>query len=165
MLKLKLQYFGHLMQRTDSLEQRPWCWERLQAGREGDDRGWDGWMASPTRWTWVWTNSGSWWWTEKPGMLQSIGRKESDMTEWLIRKFIISTCNQIKIVKRYFTFHIKCIFYIHSTYQFGCYIFIGKTWSVLRLHKVYSWKSQFTYSNCSKYTCFQSLIQLPGFKI
>ena len=59
MLKLKLQYFGHLMQRADSFE-RPWWWERLRAGGEGDDRGWDGWMASPTQWTWVWVNSGSW---------------------------------------------------------------------------------------------------------
>ena len=49
MLKLKLQYFGHLMRRTDSLEKRPWFWERLKAGGEGDNRGWDGWMASPTR--------------------------------------------------------------------------------------------------------------------
>ena len=48
---------------------RPWCWERLKAGGEGDDRGWDGWMASPTQWTWVWASSGSWWWTGKPGML------------------------------------------------------------------------------------------------
>ena len=52
---------------------RPWCWERLTAGGEGDDRGWDGWMASPTKWTWVWVGSGSWWWTGKPGMLQSMG--------------------------------------------------------------------------------------------
>ena len=52
---------------------RPWCWERLKAGREGDDRGWDGWMASPTPWTWVWGSSSSWWWTGKPGMLQSMG--------------------------------------------------------------------------------------------
>ena len=52
---------------------RPWCWERLKAGGEGNDKGWDGWMASPTQWTWVWVNSGSWWWTEKPSMLQSIG--------------------------------------------------------------------------------------------
>ena len=55
MLKLKLQYFGHLMQRADSLK-RPWCWERLKAG-EGGNRGWDGWMASLTPWTWVWANS------------------------------------------------------------------------------------------------------------
>ena len=48
MLKLKLQYFGHLLWRTDSLEKTPWCWERLKAGGEGNDRGWDGWMASPT---------------------------------------------------------------------------------------------------------------------
>ena len=49
---------------------RPWCWERLKAGGEGDDRGWDGWMASPTQWT---SGSGSWWWTGRPGVLQSMG--------------------------------------------------------------------------------------------
>ena len=52
---------------------RLWCWERLGAGGEGDDRGWDGWMASPTRGTWVWMNSRSWWWTRRPGVLQSMG--------------------------------------------------------------------------------------------
>ena len=52
---------------------RPWCWERLKAGGEGDDRRWDGWMASPTQWTWVWANSRRWWRTGKPGVLQSIG--------------------------------------------------------------------------------------------
>ena len=52
---------------------RPWCWERLKAGGEGDDRGWDGWMASPTQWTWVCVSSGSWWWTGRPGVLQSTG--------------------------------------------------------------------------------------------
>ena len=52
--------------------ERPWCWERLKAGGEGDDRGWDGWMASPTWCTWVWVGSRSWWWTGKPSMLQSL---------------------------------------------------------------------------------------------
>ena len=52
---------------------RPWCWERLKAGGQGDNRGWDGWMASPTRWEWVCTSSSSWWRTAKPGMLQSMG--------------------------------------------------------------------------------------------
>ena len=51
----------------------PWRWERLKAGEDGDNRGWDGWMASPTQRTWVWANSGCWWWTGKPGMLQSTG--------------------------------------------------------------------------------------------
>ena len=46
------------------------CWERLRAGGEGDSRGWDGWMASPTWWTWLWVDSGSWWWTERPGVLR-----------------------------------------------------------------------------------------------
>ena len=71
MLKLKLQYFGHLMRRTDSLK-RPWCWERLKAGGKWDDRGCDGWTASPTQWTWVWASSGSSWRTGKPGVLQSM---------------------------------------------------------------------------------------------
>ena len=52
---------------------RPWCWERLKVGGGGDDSGWDIWMASLTQWTWVWVNSGSWWWTGRPGVLQSMG--------------------------------------------------------------------------------------------
>ena len=51
----------------------PWCWERLKAGGEGDDRGWDGWMASLTQWRWVWVNSRSWWWTGRPGVLRFMG--------------------------------------------------------------------------------------------
>ena len=73
---------------------RHWCWERLGAGGEGDDRGWDGWMASPTRWTWVWVNSGSWWWTGRPGMLQfmwlqRVGHNwvtELNWTEWVFTR-------------------------------------------------------------------------------
>ena len=69
MLKLKLQYFGHLMRRVDSLEKTLMLGE-IGAGGEGDDPGRDGWMASWTRWIWVWVNSGSWWWTGGPGLLQ-----------------------------------------------------------------------------------------------
>ena len=64
---------------------RPRCWERLKAGGEGDDGGWDGWMASPTRWTWVWVTSRSWWWTGKPGVLQSMGLQRVGhdwVTDW-----------------------------------------------------------------------------------
>ena len=59
---------------------RPWCWERLRAGGEGDNRGWDGWMASPTQWTRVWVNSGSWWWTGRPGVLQPLGSQRVGYT-------------------------------------------------------------------------------------
>ena len=61
---------------------RPWCWEGLGAGGEGDDRGWDGWMASPTQCTWVWVNSQSWWWTGRPGAAIH-GVTESDTTKRL----------------------------------------------------------------------------------
>ena len=72
MLKLKLQYFSNLMRRVDSLE-KTLMLGGMGAGGEGDDRGWDGWMASLTQWTWVWVNSGSWWWTGRPGVLRFMG--------------------------------------------------------------------------------------------
>ena len=62
---------------------RLWCWEWLGAGGGGDDRGWDGWMASPTQWTWVWVNSGSCWWTGRPGVLQFMGLKSrTRLSDW-----------------------------------------------------------------------------------
>jgi len=72
MLKLKLQYLTTWCEELTHWK-RLWWWERLRAGGEGDDRGWDGWMASLTPWIWVWARSGSWWWTGKPGLLQSMG--------------------------------------------------------------------------------------------
>ena len=71
------------------LLKRPWCWERWRAGGEGDDRGWDGilsssWMASPTQWTWVRVNSGSWWWTGRPGVLQSMqSQSRTRLSNWI----------------------------------------------------------------------------------
>ena len=91
MLKLKLQYFGHLMRHVDSLE------KTLMLGGIGDrrrrgDRGWDGWMVSRTQWTWVWVNSGSWWWTGRPGVLWFMGLQrvghdwatELNWTDWRV---------------------------------------------------------------------------------
>ena len=83
MLRLKLQYVGHQVWRTECENftfqwrsfhwKRPWCWERLKVGGERNDRGWDGWMSSPTQWTWVWANSRRQWRAGKPGVLQSMG--------------------------------------------------------------------------------------------
>ena len=87
MLKLKLQYFGHLMRRTDSLEKTLMHWKRpfseiLKVGGDGDDRGWDGWMASLTQWTWVWVNCRSWLCTGRPGLLQSM-RSHRIRQDWV----------------------------------------------------------------------------------
>ena len=71
MLKLKLQYLGHLCEEPTHWK-RPWCWQRLKAGGEEVGRGWHGWIASPTQWTWIWTNSRRQWRTGKPGVLQSM---------------------------------------------------------------------------------------------
>ena len=72
MLKLKLQTLATWC-KEPTHQKTPWCWERLKAAGEGDDRGWDGWMVSLTQRTWVWANSGRWWRTGKPGVLQSMG--------------------------------------------------------------------------------------------
>ena len=99
MLKLKLQYFGHLMRTVDS-DERLWCWEGLGAGGEGNNRGWDGCMASSTQWTWVWVNSGSWWWTGRPGMLQSmvsqrVGHDWATKRNWANILFHLSKMNML----------------------------------------------------------------------
>ena len=109
MLKLKLQYFAPMMWRADSLK-RPWCWERLRAGGEGDNRGWDGLMASLTQWTWVWVDSGSWWWTEWPGtvwfmVLQRLGHNwETEMN------CLNNTCKYRKLRKKSEQIHFNIIF-------------------------------------------------------
>ena len=88
MLKLKLNSLATWCEELTHLK-RPWCWERLKVG-EGDNRGWDGWMASPTQWTWIWVNSGSWWWTGKPGMLQSMGLQRVGLSDWTELRVIFS---------------------------------------------------------------------------
>ena len=92
MLKLKLQYLTTWCEGLTHWK-RPWCWERLKAGEEGDDRGWDGWMASPTQWTWVWVSSGSWRWTGRPGMLQSMGsQSQTQLNNWTITTTVMAMC-------------------------------------------------------------------------
>ena len=79
------------------LRKRPWYWERLKTRKEGDNRGWDGWTASPTQWTWVWANSGSWWWTGRPDVLWLWGCKELDTTEqlnWTELKMSRTLCHE-----------------------------------------------------------------------
>ena len=97
MLKLKLQYFGYLMRRADSFK-RPWCWERLRVGGEGDNRGWDVWMASSTQWTWVWVDSGSWQWTGRPGVLQfmmsqRVGHDWVTELNWIVFYYLLLFLN------------------------------------------------------------------------
>jgi len=81
---------------------RPWCWERLKAGGEGDDRGWNGWMASPTQWTWVSVNSGSWQWTGRRGMLQSMGLQRVGH-DW------VTELNWVLSLKTYICMHAKSL--------------------------------------------------------
>ena len=93
-LKLKLQYFDHLMRKLTHWK-RPWCLEGLWAGGEGDDRGWDGWMASPTWWTWVSVNFGSWWWTGRPGVLrfmgsQRVGHDWATELNWVVSNLLLN---------------------------------------------------------------------------
>ena len=92
---------------------RPWCWERLKAGKEGDNRGWDGWMASLTQWTWVWESSRIWWWTGKPGMLLSMGLqrvRHNWATELKFKRVVWSKSPYLLNDKIYFQLHINLFF-------------------------------------------------------
>ena len=89
-------FFGHIL--TDNLTskhwKRSWCWKRLKTRGKGDDRGWDGWVASPTWWTWVWVGSRRWWWTGWPGVLQSM-ESQRVRHDWVteLKHSAISYCN------------------------------------------------------------------------
>ena len=106
-LMLKLKLFGHLMRRVDSLE-KTLMLGRIGSRRRRDDRGWDGWMASPTQWTWVWVDSGRWWWTGRPGMLRLMGLQrvghnwvtELNWTHDLSQEFAASSTAGEKDLKR-----------------------------------------------------------------
>ena len=76
-----LRFMGSQIVRHDWVTELSWCWERLRAGWEGDDRGWDGWMTSLTQWARVWVDSGSWWWTGGLACCDSWGHKELEVTE------------------------------------------------------------------------------------
>ena len=94
---------------------RPWCWERLRVGGEGDNRGWDGWMASLTRWTWVWASSGSWWWTERPGLLRFMGSQRVGhdwVTElnWAERGDMLGSEGDVYVVHSHFCLELSCCY-------------------------------------------------------
>ena len=126
MLKLKLQYFGHLMQRADSFE-KTLMLGKIKAGGEEDDRGWDGWMASPTQWTWVWVDSGSWWWTRRPGVVlwfmgsQRVGPDwaiEMNWTELIYKVVLISVVLQSDSVI-HILFHILFHYGLSQDTEYG----------------------------------------------
>ena len=113
---------------------RLWCWEGLGAGGEGDNRGWDGWMASLTQWTWVWVNSESWWWTGRPGVLRFMGSQRVthnwvtglNWTSEIIFKFnlrlnfTIICCKYLKIKLISYIYHQSLTIYpsIYHLYKF-----------------------------------------------
>jgi len=110
---------------------RPRCWERLRAGGEGDNRGWDGWMASPSHWTWVWVSSGRWWRTAKHGVLQSMGSqrvRHNGVTTTKISKKVITTFTFLMENIRFLE-HFECSLHHLDSHIFSChflYIYLEK---------------------------------------
>jgi len=113
---------------------RPWCWERLRAGGEGDDRGWDGWMASLTQWSWVWVNSEIWWWTGRPGVLWFMGSQtvgydwvtELNWTECLINATVLKGQFSTKYFKTIIKGWILRLYYWKKGLEKGSIKFILK---------------------------------------
>ena len=103
MLRLKPQYFGHIMGRANSL-QKTMTLGKIKGRKRRDNREWDGWMASPTQWTWVWASSRTWWRTGKPGMLQSMGLQSRT---W-ISHWTATTYWQILLINPEVNIHILC---------------------------------------------------------
>ena len=106
---------------------RPWCWKRLKVGGEGDDRRWDGWMASPTRWTWVWASSRIWWWTGKTGVLQSTGSQRAGH-DWVTELNQIYTIRDIFLLilflnKQFVYFNELCLFNLFLYCGDFCFLF------------------------------------------
>ena len=135
MLKLKLQYFGHLMQRTESFE-KTLMLGKIEGRRRRGRRGWDGWMASRTWWTWVWVSSGSCWWIGRPGMLQSMGLRwvghDNNRTElnWLLRHVISNTFTSVFSFSQWELFRYKVLNFYKV--QFNCLFFACAFVAVLR---------------------------------
>ena len=140
MLKLKLQYFGHWCEELTHLI-RPWCLKRLKVGGEGDDRGWDGWMASLPQWTWVWVNSASWWWTGKLVVLQSMGsqrvRRLSNWTElyWYVNCLSIQLGKAVSFI--YLLVNIFCLFWVYRRIHF--WDVVSLKWIELYFPKDFNW--------------------------
>ena len=91
------------------------CWERLKVGGEGD-RGWDGWMASSTQWTWVWVNSRSWWWTGRPGVQRSMGSQKvwqgwATGLNWTETELNWTICHGTKLLQYYWLYSLCCTLY------------------------------------------------------
>ena len=137
MLKLKLHILATWSEELTHLKST-WCWERLKAGGEGDDRGRDGWMATPTQWTWVWVDFGSWWWTGKPGVLRFTGSQrvrdnwttELKSVETQILFVFVSFISLVLVV-----FHFPyslCFWLVVFGHQFERSYFLlpSETWSV-----------------------------------
>ena len=131
MLKLKLQYFGYLMQRTDSLKP-PWSWERLMVGGQGDNRGWDHWMASLSQLTWVCINSVGWWWTGRPGVLwfmgsQRVGHYWVTELNWSYREAIPGQehciCKALRLIRAW-----------HMWRAYRWPVWPEQEWQAMRLH-------------------------------
>ena len=135
---------------------RPWCWEGLGAGGEGDDRGWDGWMASPTRWTWVWASSGSWWWTGKSDLLESMGSQRVRLdwvTELSVKDYWVLEFNLVLRV-------IFKVFLKNSTQGSSLSLRAGSPFSFLSSESHHP--SSHTQKNChtiQPFSPFESLIQ------
>ena len=143
---------------------RPWCWKGLRAGAEGDGRGWDGWMASPTGWTWVWVDSRCWWWTGRPSVLQFMGSQwighdwatELNWTEFKISFLFPRESSPFNVISGWFMRSLALLHFVWLSSQY----LIKKNF---QLSLFYSEYPQKLFDNDPVYSCLSCLLtQLEG---
>ena len=146
---------------------RPGCWERLKMGREGIDRGWDGWMALPTQWTWVWVKSGTWWWTGKSGVLKSMGsQSRTRLSDWG-ELSLIPWHMDVQFPQHRFGGY--CLFSIEWSYHFCQKFFdhmcegIAGLWTLFHWFIILSlWQYQTVFTTVALWECWnQGMCVLP----
>ena len=139
MLKLKLQYFGHIMRRVDSLE-KTLMLGGIGGRRRRGRRRWDGWMASLTPWTWVWVNSGSWWWTGRPGVLRFMGsQSQTRLSDWTELNW------QITVIYSLWNHHNEPSYQWDPMWAWSLNRLVPKYWFWMSAHKAAAWKVHGSY--------------------
>ena len=143
---------------------KDWCCEGLGAGGKGDNRGWNGWMVSPTQWMWVWVNSRSWWWTGRPGTLRFMGsQSQTRLSDWTELKSTTTVSNQWPNIETRNIFLALKQSVIKLCFKYWKYFFsIIKMWKQRHCLKYITFQEKYVYATAKEITCWSLMVVYTG---